>query len=101
MANWIKMRVDLDTDPRVFSICAVTGQEPLRIVGMLFRIWAWAATHSSDGKSLGVSDATLDGFVNCPGFAEAMRNVGWLERTGNDLSFPKFDGTGCLVGHIN
>lgn len=95
------MRVNLDTDPRVFAISDITGLERLRIVGMLFKIWAWAATHSIDGKALGVSDVTLDGFVNCPGFAEAMRTVGWLERTDHDLSFPKFDGTGCLVGHIN
>lgn len=91
MISWIKMRVNLDTDPRVFAISDITGQDPLRIVGMLFKIWAWADTHSIDGNALGVTDVTLDGFVDCVGFSEALRAVGWLEGHGRDLSFPRFE----------
>ena len=88
--DWIKMRVNLDTDPRILSLACILGKEELHVVGMLWKIWSWADGHSLDGNALSVTSVTLDRFVNCPGFADALRNVGWLEGRDSALTFPRF-----------
>ena len=88
--DWIKMRTHLDTAPRVLQLADLVGVHPLYVVGMLWKLWAWADAHSLDGNTLGVTDVTLDGFVDRPGFAAALRKVGWLEGRDGALTFPRF-----------
>lgn len=89
-ASWIKMRNNLDTNPRVIAMASMLDVPELHVIGMLWKVWAWADQHSVDGNAIYVTDVTLDRFVSVTGFAKAMRCVGWLEGENNKLSFPKF-----------
>lgn len=88
--DWIKMRTNLETDPRVIGIAAQLGTCELHVVGMLWKVWSWADSHSLDGNALCVTEVTLDRFVDRAGFAVALRKVGWLEGRDNALTFPRF-----------
>lgn len=88
--EWIKMRTNLDSDPRVIEIAASLGVSELHVVGMLWKVWAWADEHTLDGNALRVTCVTLDRFTCVSGFADALRKVGWLEGRDGALSFPRF-----------
>jgi len=87
--DWIKMRTNLDSDPRVIEMASELGTSELHIVGCLWKVWAWADSHTLDGNAIRVTDVTLNRFT-CAGFCDALRKVGWLEGRGNSLSFPRF-----------
>jgi hypothetical protein len=88
--DWIKMRTNLDTDPRVIDIATRLGIGELQVVGMLWKVWSWADAHTLDGNAIRVTDVTLDRFTLVTGFADALRKVGWLEGRDGLLSFPRF-----------
>ena len=88
--DWIKMRTNLDTDPRVIEIATRLGINELHVVGMLWKLWSWADAHTLDGNAIRVTDVTLDRFTLVTGFAEALRKVGWLEGRDGLLTFPRF-----------
>ena len=89
--DWIKMRVNLDTDPSVIGLAARLKLPELHVIGLLWKIWAWADQHTEGCNILGVTDVTLDRFTGVQGFANALRKVGWLTGKGNALTFPNFD----------
>lgn len=88
--DWIKMRTNLDTDPRVIDIATRLGISELQVVGMLWKVWSWADAHTLDGNAIRVTDVTLDRFTLVTGFADALRKVGWLEGRDGLLTFPRF-----------
>jgi hypothetical protein len=88
--DWIKMRINLDTDPRVLEMSELLEISELHVVGCLWKVWAWADSHTLDGNAIRVTDVTLDRFTRVTGFCDALRKVGWLEGRGNSLSFPRF-----------
>ena len=88
--DWIKMRTNLDTDPRVIEIATRLGIGELQVVGMLWKVWSWADAHTLDGNAIRVTDVTLDRFTLVTGFADALRKVGWLEGRDGLLTFPRF-----------
>ena len=89
--DWIKMRCNLDTDPAVFQMAAALGMDELAVVGRLWKVWTWADQHVTDCHAISVTCSVLDRITTTPGFAEAMRKVGWLEGRDCALSFPRFD----------
>jgi hypothetical protein len=89
--DWIKMRCNLDTDPAVFQMAAALQMDELAVVGRLWKVWAWADQHIADCNAVSVTTNVLDRITTTPGFAEAMRKVGWLEGREGALSFPHFD----------
>lgn len=89
--DWIKMRVNLDTDPAVFCIADETGLEPLTVVGHLWKLWSWADQQSIDGHAISVTFVTLDRVVRHAGFAQAMQKAGWLTGQDGSISFPNFE----------
>lgn len=89
--DWIKMRCNLDTDPAVFQIAAQLGLDELSVVGRLWKVWAWADQHVSDCHATGVTDVTLDRISTTPGFAAAMRRVGWITGESDSPTLPRFD----------
>jgi hypothetical protein len=88
--DWIKMRTNLDTDPRVIEIATRLRIGELQVVGMLWKVWSWADAHTLDGNAIRVTDVTLDRFTLVTGFADALRKVGWLEGRDGLLTFPRF-----------
>jgi hypothetical protein len=88
--DWIKMRVDLGSDPAVIRISRATGIEADAVVGKLHRLWAWADTHLADGVAEGLDSVWVDEFVGVSGFAESMREAGWLEVKDTSVLFANF-----------
>ena len=89
--EWIKIRVNICEEEEVVHIASALSLDRFSVVGRLFKIWSWADQHSISGNAMRVTCAFLDELVNCPGFAIAMRNAGWLEGRDSALSFPHFD----------
>jgi hypothetical protein len=89
--DWIKMRTNLDRDPAVVRISSGLETDRFAVVGRLHTIWAWANEHLVDGQDVPIDSAFLDALVECPGFAEQMRRVGWLSGRDGSLDFPGFE----------
>lgn len=94
---WIKMRCDLDQDPRVMRIAdelaaGTLGGEPdvYAVIGRLHKVWSWFDAHSHAGSVTGVTLVSLDRVVGCEGFARALVSVGWLEEFDDEIE-------GCKV----
>jgi hypothetical protein len=90
-ADWIKMRVDLFTHPKVVRISSALKADTLRTIGGLMSAWCLFDAHSLDGSLDGYTSETLDAHLRWPGFAAAMIAVGWLEDNGQALVLPEFD----------
>ncbi len=91
-ADWIKMRVDLLTHPKVVRILSATRTDKFRVVGGLHAVWSIFDTHSVDGKLKGYTPELLDHVIGWEAFARAMEAVGWLTFDGLEtLALPEFD----------
>lgn len=90
-ADWIKMRVDLPTHPKVVRMASACKADRLRVIGGLLSAWALFDVHSVDGQLEGYSPEVLDETIGFPGFAHAMISVGWLEFDGSSLWMPRFE----------
>lgn len=89
-ADWIKMRRELGSDPDVIQIAALAKLDEFAVVGRLHAVWAWLDQHSDDGTNVRIVSAFLDRLAACPGFADAMRAVGWLDGRDGALTFPGY-----------
>lgn len=89
--NWIKMGVDLRTNPKVVKMAAATRSDRLRVLGALFATWCVFDAHSSDGRLDGYTPEALDDELGWRGFSRAMAAVGWLEIEPGGLRAPRFE----------
>lgn len=89
--DWIKMRADLHTHPKVVRIASALKADRLLIVGGLHAVWCLFDMHSEDGKLSGYTTETVDELIGCAGFAHAMCAVKWLVSEDDGLSLPEFD----------
>jgi hypothetical protein len=89
--DWIKMEHVTPDKPEVFRMALDLGVTPEHVLGCLVRLWIWADQQSINGNALTVTCVTLDRITCNAGFANALKNVGWL--IGNDMDFtlPNFD----------
>lgn len=88
--DWIKMRIDIGTSPKVVRIASALSADRLRVVGGLHAVWCLFDAHSEDGKLDGYTPDALDELIGFSGFAAAMISVGWLEDGGEFLAVPRF-----------
>lgn len=89
--DWIKMRADLHTHPKVVRIMSALKADRLRVIGGLHAVWCLFDAHSTDGKLDGYTTDALDILIGWHGFSGAMVNIGWLEVDGESLTTPGFD----------
>tara|TARA_Y100000310_G_scaffold261327_1_gene270620 strand:- start:2923 stop:3696 length:774 start_codon:yes stop_codon:yes gene_type:complete len=89
--DWIKMRTDLWTDPRIVRIACGQDADLCAVIGAIYRLWSLADTHSEDGTLTGYTPEWLDQEVGIPGFAQQLADVGWLTISDKSLSIPNFD----------
>jgi hypothetical protein len=89
--DWIKIRLDLHQDFAVLQMARRLGVDRWAIVGRLSDIWGWIGSHTEDGVGVPLDSEMLDEHVSCPGFAEALRAVGWLSGRDGALTFPKWE----------
>jgi len=90
-ADWIKMRIDLQTHPKVVRILSATMADKFRVIGGLHAVWAIFDTHSVDGVLNGYSPSILDHLIGWDGFSQAMIDVKWLSFDGENLTVPEFE----------
>lgn len=89
--DWIKMRTDLSTHPKVVRIMSATCTDKFRTVGGLHAAWTVFDTHSADGVLHGYTPELLDHVIGWDGFSRAMEAVGWLLFDGlQTLTLPEF-----------
>lgn len=89
--DWIKMRTNLLTSPKVVRISSALKADRLRVTGGLFAVWCLFDAHSADGMLEGYTSETLDELIGFRGFADAMIAVDWLSETPEGLAIPRFD----------
>ena len=89
--DWIKMRVDLASDPAVIGLASLLKTDEDDIVGKLHRIWSWADKHTVSGFVPHITDKWIDRYVSKSGFAKHMCAVGWLTITDTGVTFPHFE----------
>ena len=78
MSHWIKMKVDLSTNPKVVRIAAMMKADRLKTVGGLHAVWSIFDTHSESGELVGRTTEILSEMIGWKKFADAMISVGWL-----------------------
>jgi hypothetical protein len=89
--DWIKMRVDLLTHPKVVRMAAMRRVDRLRMVGSLFAVWCLFDVHSEDGTLPGYTEDILDEMVGLKGCSAAMAAVDWLIVNEEGLTMPEFE----------
>jgi hypothetical protein len=88
--DWIKMRADLFTHPKVFKISEILSKDELYTVGALFCFWAWADKHCVDGLVDGATSRLIDRATRVDGLSNALIAVGWLEIDDLGAHIPRF-----------
>jgi hypothetical protein len=90
--DWIKMRIELQTHPKVFRMVSALKADRLRIIGGLHIAWSIFDTHCDDGVLVGYTTDAMDAVIGWPGFTQAMIDVEWaaLNDSGS-LVMPRFD----------
>jgi hypothetical protein len=89
--EWIKMRIDLQSHPKVVRILSATRTDKFRVIGGLHSVWSVFDVHSEDGQLKGYTPEALDHVIGWDGFARAMESVGWLLFDGIEtLTLPEF-----------
>lgn len=97
--DWIKMRCELQTHPKIVRILSAMRlhdvqikTDKFRVIGGLHSVWSVFDTHSVDGVLFGYTPETLDHVIGLEGFSSAMIAVGWLVYDGSEtLTLPEFD----------
>jgi len=89
--DWIKMRADLQTHPKVVRMMSALKADKLRVIGGLHAVWCLFDAHSEDGTLDGYTVDALDSMIGWPGFSAAMISIGWLNKNEESLSTPRFD----------
>lgn len=119
MPSWIKIRADLESDPRVHRMAAhiaksapgyiLTSQakdlfgsvtdtvtryamRDVTVMG-LSRVWFAANDHTTDGVFRHADLAYLDDLAHIPGFGQAMQSVGYaiLDAVNHTVTLPRFE----------
>ena len=89
--DWIKMTTSLHENPHVVEMAEILELDELHVIGMLWRVWAWADEQTTSHTGVNTTERRINKMVGCSGFCEALRQVGWLEGEDKNLSFPNFD----------
>jgi hypothetical protein len=88
--DWIKIRTDLPTDPDVMKLSDILGTDDPTTVGHLVSFWSWANKQTADGNAIDITQSRLDRLIGRPGFASALRQIGWLDGDDGSLCLPRF-----------
>ena len=90
--DWIKMRSNLRTHPKVVRMASALQADRLKTVGGLHAVWCLFDEHSIDGRLHGYTPEAVDDLVGWPGFSSALIAIKWMEWDGSDgLTLPEFD----------
>ncbi|GAB5444401.1 MAG: hypothetical protein Fues2KO_47500 [Fuerstiella sp.] len=88
--DWIKIEHAMPDKPEIVRMAQLLNVDHDSVSGKCLRLWIWADQQTREGYDLSVTDAFIDRLTYCPGFADALRKVGWLEGREGRLSIPNF-----------
>ena len=92
MSNWIKVRSNLRTSPRVVIVASHLSATPITALGAICTAWMLADEHADEhGLLKGIDFNALDGMIGLDGLGEAMAKVGWLEATEDGVQFIDYE----------
>lgn len=99
MSGWIKWGKGLEQKPEVFRMARKLGVDRYSVAGRLMAVWAWcdenvtleAQQNRNGSVTAPVRMCDVDDIAAIEGFAEAMVDCGWLDRSGEDVVFPNFE----------
>lgn len=89
--DWIKMRGNLWDDPRVARIVELTDTSEAAVIGALYWLWSTADQHSEDGRMQGLTGRGIDRKTGVKGFADAVKEVGWLSEGTDGVCIARFE----------
>lgn len=89
-ADWIKMRGNLWSDPRVSRLCDLTDESEATIIGALYWLWSSADQHSEDGAMPGLTTRGIDRKTSVQGFGEALLSIGWISQGEDGIVIERF-----------
>jgi len=90
--EWIKLRTNLFTDPRVARVALKTRQTKSAVIGAFCFVWSIADEHGESGELPGLDAELLDAEVGIDGFADEAIAVDWLlENSDGRLHVPRFE----------
>jgi hypothetical protein len=88
--NWIKMRCNLWTHPKVSLIASRCSVTKAHAIGALHGLWSIADQHSDGGSVANLTAEMIDAAVELPGFSEAVAQVGWLVLAEESTQLPRY-----------
>lgn len=97
--DWLKMRIDLQSHPKVVRIMSALRPQDVqfltdkfRVIGGLHAMWGVFDTHSEDGVLHGYTLEMMDHIIGWAGFSKAVFDVEWLvlDEDGS-LAMPSFE----------
>jgi len=88
--DWIKIECTTPDKPEIVQIASILKLDQDAVIGKCIRLWIWVDNQSLDGNGLTVTEPFLDRLTYCPGFATALRQVGWLLGREGRLTIPNF-----------
>lgn len=87
----LPIRLDLASEPRIVNGARLLGISRPAFLGCCVTLWAWAYPHTSDGELPHTTDSDIDALAELPGFAAALREVGWLrDGSSGGVCMPRF-----------
>ena len=89
--DWIKMRVNLPSDPQVIKMSRLLECSEFKVVGLLHWLWGWADAHTEDGRAVGIDCLWINKQAGVEGFCEALVQVGWLVMHEDGIEIPNFN----------
>lgn len=89
--DWIKIEMVTPDKPEVDQMSEILGIDPDAVVGKLIRFWVWADQQAVSGHALIVTKKLIDRVTYCPGFADALLKVDWLQARSGSFVIPHFD----------
>ena len=92
MSNWIKVRSNLRTSPKVVIVASHLSVTPITALGAICTAWMLADEHADEhGLLKGIDINVLDGMIGIEGLGEAMAKVGWIEAAEDGVQFIDYE----------
>ncbi|MBL8815987.1 MAG: hypothetical protein JNL58_08140 [Planctomyces sp.] len=89
--DWIKLEVSTPDKPEIVLMASILNIDQDAVFGKCCRLWIWADQQTVSGDEMKFTASFIDRLTFCPGFAAALRQVGWLSGRDGLLTIPNFD----------
>lgn len=89
--DWIKLEHTTPDKPEIDAIARILNISHEEAFARCVRVWIWADQHIENCNATNVTLSCIDRASGVTGFAEAMREVGWLRIKNDLITIANFD----------